>query len=126
MLKSWNRNKMTEKLVGNVYDIQGFTVHDGPGIRTEIFLKGCPLRCLWCHSPESQAPYPQVAWYEVRCIGIAKCGKCLEVCPPKALKEGKFIQSTVEKTEIQVIELERVIIQIWVNKFPVVENKVNI
>ena len=50
---------MDEKtLVGRIYDIQGFSVQDGPGIRTTAFLKGCPLRCPWCHSPESQAFYP--------------------------------------------------------------------
>ena len=95
------------KLTGNVYDIQGFTVHDGPGIRTEVFLKGCPLKCLWCHSPESQAPYPQVAWHEIRCFGVADCGKCLEVCPQNALKRGKTIRSEVQKKELQVIELDR-------------------
>ena len=95
------------KLTGKVYDIQGFTVHDGPGIRTEIFLKGCPLQCLWCHSPESQAPYPQVAWHEIRCFGVADCGKCLEACPQEALKSGKTIRSEVQKKEIQVVELDR-------------------
>ena len=45
---------MSEKIIGRIYDIQGFAVHDGPGIRTTVYTKGCPLRCLWCHSPESQ------------------------------------------------------------------------
>jgi pyruvate formate lyase activating enzyme len=93
--------------VGKVFDIQGFTVNDGPGVRTEIFLKGCPLRCLWCHSPESQAPYSQVAWYEVRCIGVEDCGDCLKVCPQGALKKGKVIYSKTQKAEIQIIELDR-------------------
>lgn len=98
---------MNKELVGKVFDIQGFTVNDGPGVRTEIFLKGCPLRCLWCHSPESQAPYPQVAWYEVRCIGVKDCGDCLKVCPQGALKKGKVIYSKTQKAEIQIIELDR-------------------
>jgi len=96
-----------KELTGKVFDIQGFTVNDGPGIRTEIFLKGCPLSCLWCHSPESQAPYSQVAWYEVRCIGVEDCGKCLEVCPRKALKKGEIVYSQTQKAEIQIISLAR-------------------
>ena len=98
---------MDRELVGKVFDIQGFTVNDGPGIRTEIFLKGCPLRCLWCHSPESQAPYSQVAWYEVRCIGVETCGKCIEICPKGAIQKGKVIYSKTEKKDIQVIDLKR-------------------
>jgi pyruvate formate lyase activating enzyme len=98
---------MNNGLVGKVFDIQGFTVNDGPGIRTEIFLKGCPLRCLWCHSPESQAPYSQVAWYEIRCIGVENCGKCLEICPKGALKKGKKIYSKTQKANIQIIDLNR-------------------
>ncbi|MBC8224921.1 glycyl-radical enzyme activating protein [Candidatus Bathyarchaeota archaeon] len=77
---------------GIVFDVKHFAVHDGPGIRTTIFLKGCPLRCLWCHSPESQSPRPEVAYYPNLCIG---CGACVEACPngaqtlgtPKILRE---------------------------------------
>ncbi len=98
---------MSKDLTGKVFDIQGFTVNDGPGIRTEIFLKGCPLRCLWCHSPESQAPYAQVAWYEIRCIGTENCGECLKACPKAALKEGRTIFSKTAKTEIRIIDLDR-------------------
>ena len=58
---------------GRLYDIQGFSVQDGPGIRTTAFLKGCPLRCPWCHSPESQAFYPQLSWVNMRCQGTALC-----------------------------------------------------
>jgi pyruvate formate lyase activating enzyme len=98
---------MNESLVGKVFDIQGFTVNDGPGIRTEIFLKGCPLRCLWCHSPESQMPCMQVAWFEIRCIGLKVCGKCLEACPKGAVVRGKTIVSKVDQTEMQVIDINR-------------------
>ena len=63
---------------GIVFDIQRFSIHDGPGIRTTVFLKGCPLRCPWCHNPESQLRKPQVLFYENKCI---QCGKCFEVCP---------------------------------------------
>jgi glycyl-radical enzyme activating protein len=63
---------------GLVFDIQRFAVHDGPGIRTTVFLKGCPLRCLWCHNPESIDPRPEIAWRPERCIG---CFACVGVCP---------------------------------------------
>jgi len=66
---------------GYITNIQRFTVHDGPGIRTEVFMKGCPLRCIWCSNPESIKPYPEVGVYRARCIGIKKCGFCLVACP---------------------------------------------
>jgi len=61
-----------------VFDIQRFSYHDGPGIRTVVFLKGCNLRCFWCQNPESQSAVPEVMFYPHKCIG---CGKCVEVCP---------------------------------------------
>jgi pyruvate formate lyase activating enzyme len=63
---------------GIIFDIERFAIHDGPGIRTTLFLKGCPLACWWCHNPESISPRPQLAFFEEKCIG---CGKCFEVCP---------------------------------------------
>ena len=63
---------------GMVFDIQRYSIHDGPGIRTTIFLKGCALRCKWCSNPESQNPYPEIFVRNVRCN---RCGKCLDVCP---------------------------------------------
>jgi pyruvate formate lyase activating enzyme len=56
-------------------------VHDGPGIRTSIFFKGCPLRCIWCSNPESLNPFPQVGVYGKSCIGLDKCSRCLHACP---------------------------------------------
>ncbi|PKN46775.1 MAG: glycyl-radical enzyme activating protein, partial [Deltaproteobacteria bacterium HGW-Deltaproteobacteria-20] len=53
-----------EALSGRVFDVQRFSLHDGPGIRTVVFLKGCPLRCAWCANPESQRPGPQIAWFD--------------------------------------------------------------
>ncbi len=69
-----------KKLTGKLYDIQEFSVHDGPGIRTTVFLKGCPLRCPWCHSPESQAFHAQMSYTDVRCVGTELCGECIKVC----------------------------------------------
>ena len=63
---------------GFVFNIQRFSVHDGPGIRSTVFLKGCPLSCVWCHNPEGIAPAPEVALSPRRCI---ECGECVVVCP---------------------------------------------
>lgn len=78
-----------EQKTGVVFNIQQFTVHDGPGIRTEIFLKGCHLRCKWCSNPESFEVKSQVGVYPNSCIGISKCGKCLEACPK--VKQGALV-----------------------------------
>lgn len=66
------------KIEGNIFDIQRFSVHDGPGIRTTVFLKGCPLNCIWCHNPESQKTCVNIAYYENKC---ASCGACVTACP---------------------------------------------
>ncbi len=76
-------------LTGKTYDIQGFSVQDGPGIRTTVFLKGCPLRCPWCHSPESQEFPTELNWMQPRCLGLDSCGKCLNVCPKGAITRGE-------------------------------------
>jgi pyruvate formate lyase activating enzyme len=64
-----------------VFDLQRYTIHDGPGIRTAVFFKGCPLRCLWCSNPEGISARPQVGVYAKDCIGVEKCGWCLAACP---------------------------------------------
>lgn len=59
-----------------VSEIQRFNMHDGPGVRTTVFLKGCPLRCLWCHNPETQNPQPELLYYAKRCIACQACQIC--------------------------------------------------
>lgn len=66
---------MSKEITGIVFNIQRFSVHDGPGIRTVVFLKGCPLRCKWCANPESQNPQMELAWTRSKCIG---CGECIK------------------------------------------------
>ena len=66
-----------------ISDINRFAVHDGNGIRTTLFLKGCPLKCVWCHNPESISFKPEIAYYENKCIG---CGQCVTVCSENAHK----------------------------------------
>jgi pyruvate formate lyase activating enzyme len=73
-------------LKGIVFDISTYSVYDGPGIRTTIFLKGCPLKCSWCHNPESQLLKAQVSYINEKCI---LCGTCVKSCPEKALEIKK-------------------------------------
>lgn len=99
-------------ITGTVFNVQRFSIHDGPGIRTTVFLKGCPLRCFWCHNPEGLRPKPEIQFMPSRCLGCGECvrvctegaqtmdergrlyhrdkcltcGKCVEVCYPEALQ----------------------------------------
>ncbi|MBE6997307.1 MAG: glycyl-radical enzyme activating protein [Ruminococcaceae bacterium] len=70
---------MTE--YGIIASIQKYTIHDGPGIRTEVFFKGCPLRCLWCSNPEGLEAKPELGFYPDKCLGEAECGWCRRACP---------------------------------------------
>jgi pyruvate formate lyase activating enzyme len=67
-----------ERVEGTVFDIQRYSLDDGPGLRTAVFLKGCPLRCAWCSNPESQRVSPELLMFATRC---SACGACVEVCP---------------------------------------------
>jgi glycyl-radical enzyme activating protein len=66
---------------GRILDLKRLSVHDGPGLRTTVFLKGCPLNCRWCHNPESISPEPEIGFSKRKCVG---CRKCAEACPTGA------------------------------------------
>jgi pyruvate formate lyase activating enzyme len=69
-------------LTGRILNLQRLSTEDGPGIRTTVFFKGCPLSCAWCHNPESLSSKPETQWFATRCIG---CDTCLSVCPSHCL-----------------------------------------
>ena len=71
---------------GIIFDIQNLSLHDGPGLRTTVFFKGCPLRCLWCANPESQNIQPEVMYYRDKCV---HCNACVKVCPTGAVLTNK-------------------------------------
>ncbi len=76
---------------GIIFDIKKFSIHDGPGIRTTIFLKGCPLHCTWCHNPEGISPLTEIQFWSKRCIG---CHECIEACQHRAISivDGKPVR----------------------------------
>jgi pyruvate formate lyase activating enzyme len=80
---------MTAK--GIVFNVERFAIHDGPGIRTVVFLKGCPLRCVWCSTVDSQYLLPEMEYFADKCTG---CGKCIEICTARAIyvaEDGRII-----------------------------------
>ena len=80
----------SKKIYGVVSNIQVYSLHDGPGVRTLVFLKGCPLRCDWCCNPECERPDVEVEFYDSKCI---RCGACLKACERKAINPDLELRS---------------------------------
>lgn len=83
---------------GYVFNIQHYSVHDGPGIRTIVFLKGCPLECRWCSNPESQQYNPELAYNENKCIGVQDCSWCSKACHHGAIHTGVSGKIAIDRT----------------------------
>lgn len=101
-------------MTGTIFDIKEMAVHDGPGIRTTVFLKGCPLKCKWCHNPEGLTSEIQLMYKEVRCLHCNACkrecshtdckpfGRCIHSCPENCLNiVGKKVTAKELATELQ-------------------------
>ena len=101
-------------MTGTVFDIKEMAVHDGPGIRTTVFFKGCPLRCRWCHNPEGLKKEPQLMWGENRCRHCGLCfkpceheecrpfGRCLHICPENCLEiTGRQVEARALAEELK-------------------------
>ena len=83
---------------GMVFNVQKYSVHDGPGIRTIVFLKGCGLSCRWCSNPESQRREPELAFNAGRCLGVSKCGHCIVACPNGSITLGEDDKLNIDRT----------------------------
>ena len=83
---------------GMVFNVQKYSVHDGPGIRTIVFLKGCSLSCRWCSNPESQQREPELAFNAGRCLGVSKCGHCIVACPYGSITLGEDDKLRIDRS----------------------------
>ncbi len=83
---------------GLIFNIQRFSLHDGSGIRTLVFLKGCPLACPWCSNPEGRSFTPDLAYRPAKCIGTEACGLCMEACREGAISPGKDGKVEIDRT----------------------------
>ena len=91
-----------------IYDIQGYAVHDGPGIRTTVYTKGCPLHCLWCHSPESQRFQFDLGYLALKCLGTEFCqNACIKSCPEHAISQDALSQLTGKEEFVRKILVDR-------------------
>ena len=96
------------EIIGRIYDIQGYAVHDGPGIRTTVFTKGCPLQCLWCHSPESQRLEDELSFLPVKCLGTELCeDACISACPKGAVSKLRPEKSLRDGSMITKVQIDR-------------------
>lgn len=82
---------------GIVFNIQRYSVHDGPGIRTVVFLSGCPLSCRWCSNPESQLIHPQLAYNRNKCLTFDQCNRCMEVCTAGAIQTDEENRARINR-----------------------------
>ena len=89
---------MSEAPKGLVFNIQKFSLHDGPGIRTVVFLKGCPLACIWCSNPEGQSRAPELIHSCERCIGTDECERCVAVCIDQVIRKDGQGGVTVDRS----------------------------
>ncbi|MGB4027921.1 MAG: glycyl-radical enzyme activating protein [Acetomicrobium sp.] len=85
--RSGHTNDKSDSPIGLIFDVQRYSIHDGPGIRTTVFFKGCPLRCWWCHNPEGIDSGKELMYFEYKCM---RCRDCVKVCPTGAIEfKGK-------------------------------------
>jgi pyruvate formate lyase activating enzyme len=100
--KSWKEPAMTK---GLIFDIQRFSVNDGPGIRTTVFFKGCGLRCAWCHNPESIASYRQLSYDPTRCDGCRKCFEHVEGVGISMVNEKADVDMNIHDQNLSLVSV---------------------